>query len=114
MKNNLYPMKFAPVYKDYIWGGTRIPETYHRDVPEGIYAESWEISDRDDGMSIVANGPLAGKTLKDVLAESGTAILGSRVAGTSLPLLFKLIDSKQKLSVQVHPNDGNAAACGGE
>ena len=114
MKNNLYPLKFKPVYKDYLWGGSRIPETFKRDVPEGIYAESWEISDRDDGMSIVANGELAGKTLREVLAENQQKIMGSAVEGTQFPLLIKLIDAKQKLSVQVHPNDETAAQFGGE
>jgi len=111
---NIYPLKFKPVYKNYIWGGSRIPRIYHRNVPDGIYAESWEISDRDDGMSVVTNGPLAGGTLRDILSEYGKSILGTAVGGTRFPLLFKLIDSKQKLSVQVHPNDDNAAACNGE
>lgn len=107
-------MTFKPVYKDYPWGGSRIPETYNRNEPEGIYAESWEISDHDDGMSIVANGPLKGKTIREILQETPQAIMGSKVAGTKFPLLIKLIDSKQKLSVQVHPNDETAAKFGGE
>ena len=114
MKTNLYPLTFKPVYKDYPWGGSRIPETFNRDVPEGIYAESWEISDRNDGMSIVSNGPLAEKTLQEVLSDNAEAILGSHVEGKSFPLLIKLIDAKQKLSVQVHPNDETAAEFGGE
>jgi mannose-6-phosphate isomerase len=114
MQANLYPMTFKPVYKDYPWGGTRIPETYHRDVPSGIYAESWEMADHDDGMSIVANGTLAGKTLREVLQNEPQAIMGSNVAGTAFPLLIKLIDAKKKLSVQVHPNDATAAEFGGE
>ncbi len=114
MKDNLYPLIFKPVYKDYPWGGTRIPEMYNRNVPEGIYAESWEIADHDDGMSIVANGPLSGKTLREVLGETPKEILGSRVEGTKFPLLIKLIDAKKKLSVQVHPNDETAARFGGE
>ena len=107
-------MTFKPVYKDYPWGGTRIPETYHRDVPPGIYAESWEIADHQDGMSIVANGPLAGKTFREVLESDSLSIMGSRVVGTKFPLLIKLIDARQKLSVQVHPNDETAAVFGGE
>lgn len=114
MKANVYPMKFTPVYKDYPWGGSRIPETYNRDVPEGVYAESWEIADHDDGMSIVANGPLTGQSLREVLQADPTGIMGSSVEGTKFPLLIKLIDSKQKLSVQVHPNDETAALYGGE
>ena len=114
MKNNLYPLKFKPVYKDYPWGGSRIPETFKRDVPEGIYAESWEISDRDNGMSIVSNGSLAGKSIREILLGSPQEIMGTNVAGTQFPLLIKLIDAKQKLSVQVHPNDETAAEFGGE
>jgi mannose-6-phosphate isomerase len=114
MNTELYPMTFEPVYKDYPWGGTRIPERYHRDVGDGIYAESWEIADHDDGMSLVANGPLAGKTLRDVLQENPAGIMGSAVNGTRFPLLIKLIDSRQKLSVQVHPDDRTAAEFGGE
>ncbi|WP_372845746.1 type I phosphomannose isomerase catalytic subunit, partial [Pontiella sp.] len=114
MKNALYPLTFNPVYKDYPWGGCRIPKIYHRDEPDGIYAESWEISDHDAGMSVVANGPLAGKTIREVLQADPQGIMGSRVEGTKFPLLIKLIDAKDKLSVQVHPNDATAAKFGGE
>ncbi len=114
MTNYLYPMTFKPVYKDYPWGGSRIPKTYNRNEPDGIYAESWEISDHDDGMSVVSNGPLAGKTIRELLQKYPQDIMGSSVAGTKFPLLIKLIDSKQKLSVQVHPNDQTAAEFGGE
>jgi mannose-6-phosphate isomerase len=114
MKTHIYPMAFQPVYKDYPWGGTRIPETFHRDVPPGIYAESWEIADHKDGMSRIANGTLTGKTLREVLESDPRSIMGSNVEGTKFPLLIKLIDAKQKLSVQVHPNDETAAKFGGE
>jgi mannose-6-phosphate isomerase len=114
MKNALYPLTFHPVYKDYLWGGSRIPKIYHRNEPDGIYAESWEISDHVDGMSVVANGPLAGKTIREVLRADPQGIMGSKVAGSKFPLLIKLIDAKDKLSVQVHPNDSTAAEFGGE
>lgn len=114
MQTDLYPMTFRPVYKDYPWGGTRIPATYKRDVPAGIYAESWEIADHLDGMSIVENGSMKGKTLREMLKNDPQAIMGSRTAGTRFPLLIKLIDANQKLSVQVHPNDETAAKFGGE
>ena len=107
-------MKFIPIYKDYPWGGSRIPETYPRDLPAGTYAESWEITDRDDGMSVVTNGPLAGQTLREVLKANPSEILGSRVEGSAFPLLIKLIDAKQKLSIQVHPDDTSATEYGGE
>jgi mannose-6-phosphate isomerase len=114
MKNNLYPMTFKPVYKDYPWGGSRIPETYNRNEPAGIYAESWELSDHDDGMSVVSNGWMAGKTIRRILQDCPQEIMGTAVSGTKFPLLIKLIDAKQKLSVQVHPNDATAAEFGGE
>ena len=114
MKNKPYPMTFEPVYKDYLWGGSRIPETFNRKVPEGIYAESWEISDHDDGMSVVSNGELEGKSIREILEENPQGIMGTAVKGTQFPLLIKLIDAKQKLSVQVHPNDQTAATFGGE
>lgn len=110
----LYPLRFRPVYKDYIWGGNRIPELFHRNEPSGIYAESWEISTHPDGMTAIANGPLAGKTLRDLLPEHKTALLGKNVRGDDFPLLIKLIDARDTLSVQVHPNDANAAAVQGE
>lgn len=112
--NPIYPLTFKPVYKDYPWGGCRIPETFGRNVPEGIYAESWEISDRSDGMSVVSNGPLAGKTLREVVEADPAGILGNSVQGDRFPLLIKLIDAKQTLSVQVHPNDATARLTGGE
>lgn len=111
---NLYPLKFKPVYKDYPWGNTRLPAMFEREAPEGIYAESWEISTHPDGESVVSNGAYAGKTLSQVLAEAGAEILGSSVEGNDFPLLIKLIDAAQPLSVQVHPNNGNAEEVQGE
>lgn len=110
----LYPLRFKPVYKNYIWGGNRIPELYHRGEPAGVHAESWEISTHPDGMTAIVNGPLAGKTLRDLLPDYKTALLGTNIRGGDFPLLIKLIDARDVLSVQVHPNDGNAAAVGGE
>jgi len=110
----LYPFRFNPVYKDYIWGGSRIPKLFHRNQPEGTYAESWEISTHPDGETTIANGPLVGKTLCDLLPVHKTALLGTDVQGDDFPLLLKLIDARDTLSVQVHPNDANAAAVNGD
>lgn len=110
----LYPLRFTPVYKDYLWGGSRIPKVFNRDMPDGVYAESWEISTHPDGATPIANGPLAGKTLSDLLPEHKTELLGTHVNGDDFPLLIKLIDARDKLSVQVHPNDGNAAEVDGD
>ena len=111
---NLYPLRFRPVYKDYIWGGDRIPKVFHRDLPDGIYAESWEISTHPDGTTAIANGPLAGKSLLDLLPEHKDRLLGTGIPGDDFPLLIKLIDARETLSVQVHPNDRNADAVGGQ
>lgn len=110
----MYPLKFKPVYKDYPWGNTRLPSMLGREEPEGIYAESWEVSTHPDGESIVVNGALSGKTLSAVLAEDPVGLMGTRVDGTEFPLLIKLIDAAKPLSVQVHPNNGNAESVQGE
>lgn len=110
----LYPLRFNPVYKDYLWGGSRIPKVFNRDMPDGVYAESWEISTHPDGATAIVNGPLAGKTLSDLLPEHKTELLGTHVKGDDFPLLIKLIDARDKLSVQVHPNDDNAAEVDGD
>lgn len=114
MAEQIYPLRFEPVYKDYIWGGDRIVRTYNRGRPPGIYAESWEVSDREDGMSVVSNGPLKGSTLRDLEQRMGSRLLGAKAARPAFPLLVKLIDSRDRLSVQVHPNDATAARHGGE
>ena len=110
----LYPLHFNPVYKDYIWGGNRIPKLFHRNQPDGICAESWEISTHPAGKTVIANGSLAGKTLNDLLPKHKTELLGSGIKGDDFPLLIKLIDARETLSVQVHPNDSNAASVNGD
>lgn len=113
--NKYYPILLKPVYQDNIWGGTQIPKRYNREVYEGICAESWEVSTRPEGMSIIKNGEYKGLSLSDAIKQEGTGILGTKYANLNeLPLLVKLIDSKQKLSVQVHPNNENAHLTGGD
>ncbi len=109
-----YPLTFHPVYKDYLWGGTRIPTLFQRPPRAGISAESWEISTRPEGMSIVSNGPAAGTSLETLSRQWGKELLGSDCPGNTFPLLIKIIDAKLRLSVQVHPNDDNADATGGD
>lgn len=110
---NLYPLQFAPVYKDYIWGGKKIGERYNRDSVPDCCAESWEIADRVDGMSVVANGSLAGKTLRQLMQEMPKEILGTR-GHREFPLLIKIIDAAKPLSIQVHPGNDSSARHGGE
>ncbi len=114
-KKAIYPYLFSPVYKDYIWGGNRIKETYHRQNTPDRCAESWEIADRPEGMSIVENGPLKGKSLQQLMQTLQTDLLGPQYKGRqTFPLLIKIIDAREDLSVQVHPNDNNAHRTGGD
>lgn len=109
---NPYPLKFLPVYKDYIWGGRNL-EKLGKKLPGGKVAESWEISCHPNGISMVSNGEYAGLPLPGLIAEYGRAIAGEALPENDLdkfPLLVKLIDANDKLSVQVHPDDAYAFA----
>ena len=106
---DLYPMTFTPVFKDYPWGGRNLATVLGRAIPDGIVAESWDIAAHPNGSSTVANGPLAGITLPQVMALLGESLVGSNSAAAlelgKFPLLIKLLDANRWLSVQVHPND---------
>lgn len=105
----LYPLLFAPVYKDYIWGGNRIEGTFQRQGISGKVAESWEISCHRDGMSVVENGPLKKTTLEDLFEKERKTLMGKQKNLKQFPLLLKLIDAQDNLSVQVHPHKGKEA-----
>jgi len=110
-----FPLRFHPVYQPYIWGGDKLRTHLGRtDTPEGIVAESWEISSRDDGMGVVAEGPLADQPFQCLIDRYPREILGSHVKSDHFPLLIKVLDAAKTLSVQVHPNDRTAAKFGGE
>jgi mannose-6-phosphate isomerase len=106
-----YPLRFEPIFKSMLWGGRRLPDYLRRPVPTpDPIGEAWVLSDVDGNLSKVANGPLAGRTLREVIAASPRAVFGERgPADGKFPLLLKFIDAKQELSVQVHPNDEQAA-----
>ena len=110
----LRPLLFRPVYKDYLWGGGKIASRFGRTGVPSPCAESWEVSAHPDGMSVVEGGDFAGAALAALCEEHGAALLGSWCEGNRFPLLVKLIDASRDLSVQVHPNDANAARTGGE
>jgi len=103
-----YPIKFYPILKEKIWGGTKLVTKLHKKSTLKNLGESWELSDIDDNVSVVSNGILKGKTLRELLETYKTELIGvnnySRF-GNSFPLLIKFIDAKEDLSVQVHPND---------
>ncbi len=104
----LYPLKLNPVYKEYIWGGKRLREKFGKDIPSDCTAESWEIACHQNGTSIVANGHLKGKLLTEVIKKYGVDLLGNKIGQEAIekfPLLVKILDAYQTLSVQVHPDD---------
>lgn len=109
----LYPLKFEPVYKSLIWGGNNIERKFKRQLPQGRIGESWEICCRSNGMSIVSNGSLKGKTLEELIEIYKEDLLGCDVYSkySDFPLLIKIIDANDKLSVQVHPDDEYARKC---
>lgn len=105
----LYPLKFYPIYKEKLWGGTRFEDTFGRkDVGCEKCGESWELSAVQGDISVVANGFLKGNTIEELIEIYMDEIVGEKVYdefGVEFPLLFKFLDSNQILSVQVHPDN---------
>lgn len=104
--------KMNPIFKDYLWGGNKLKDIYKKNSPYNITAESWEIASHKNGESTVCGGADDGKTIKELIALYKEKLLGDRIYkgdDTIFPLLIKLIDAKDNLSVQVHPNDEYAA-----
>ncbi|MDD3766760.1 MAG: class I mannose-6-phosphate isomerase [Eubacteriales bacterium] len=102
----MYPLKMQPTYKQYLWGGENLKKLYGKDTPQGNAAESWEVSCHPNGQSSVANGKYKGQTLAQVVSSMGEALLGKTISpAEKFPLLLKILDANDKLSVQVHPDD---------
>lgn len=101
----LYPMKLIPATKDIIWGGRRLIDSYNKSCGTERLAESWELTVRPDGMSVVANGEYAARTLGEFIDAAGADVIGKGYDGDRFPLLIKLIDARDRLSIQVHPSD---------
>jgi mannose-6-phosphate isomerase len=109
------PLLFEPLYQPRVWGGRALAGAFNRALPGGNIGESWEIADRPHEQSVVARGRFAGSTLRQVLEERGTAIMGAAWdSRRPFPLLVKWLDCRERLSLQVHPPDGIAASLGGE
>jgi mannose-6-phosphate isomerase len=110
----LYPLKFAPIFKNALWGGRRLASIYPSAPSDGALAEAWVLSDQGDNVSRVTNGPLAGTTLRDLMREHRNELLGAAADGHDVfPLLLKFIDARDRLSVQVHPDDEGARRLAG-
>jgi mannose-6-phosphate isomerase len=112
----LYPLTFHPIFKERVWGGRNLERLYGKALPGGApIGESWEISDRPGDVSVIANGPLAGKDLRWLMEHHESELLGSAKSQNGLfPLLIKLLDAQETLSLQVHPPAHKAADLGGE
>ena len=105
----LYPLKFLPILKERVWGGRRLTKDYGKDAAEGTkIGESWELSGVQGDISIVANGFLEGNNLEEVVEVYMGDLVGEKIFekfGREFPLLIKLIDANEDLSIQVHPPD---------
>lgn len=105
----LYPLKFEKVFIEKVWGGREFEESLNMTLPKDKnIGESWEVSAHPNGMGIVANGDLKGKTLQEILDEYKEKLVGEKVYkeyGTRFPLLIKYLDVNDRLSIQVHPDD---------
>lgn len=103
-----YPLQFEPILKDRIWGGEKLKTILNKPIVSKITGESWELSTVEGDVSVVSNGVLKGKSLMELIDEMPNEILGTKVYerfGKQFPLLFKYLDAREDLSIQVHPND---------
>lgn len=106
----LSPLRFRPVIRNYLWGGRRLGTELGKPIGDSeAAAESWEIVDHGADQSVVIEGPLAGHSLHDLVTRHGAELLGRNFSRQQFPLLLKLLDCQKTLSVQVHPNDEQAA-----
>lgn len=108
----LYPLKFEPILKDKIWGGTKLKSLFDKAATSDKLGESWELSGYEADESIVTNGFLAGNNLPELIEIYMGELVGDKIYdefGLYFPLLFKLIDANENLSIQVHPGDEIAA-----
>jgi len=101
-----YPLKFKPVFKQRIWGGQKLRDYFGKDIPTGQkIGESWELADLPEDKSVIANGPLAGMNIHQVLVKYPKDITGNASFNGNFPLLIKILDAENVLSVQVHPDE---------
>lgn len=108
-------LKLTPAFKDYLWGGTRLRDDFQKDCDFDKIAESWELSCHKDGPSTISNGEFKGLTLSEYIEKAGKSVLGTDCEKfDNFPILIKLIDAKDNLSVQVHPDNEYALRVEGE
>lgn len=112
----LYPLTFRPIFKERVWGARNLERLYGKKLPATVpIGESWEISDRPGDVSVIANGPLAGKDLHWLVENHRADLLGdAKLEAGRFPLLIKLLDAQEKLSLQVHPPAAKAKELKGD
>lgn len=113
MATKLYPFTFTPIFKERIWGGTKLKDYLNKPISSEITGESWELSTVPNDVSVINNGIFKGKNLNELVDLYPEEILGTTVFnqfGKQFPLLFKYLDAKADLSIQLHPNDELAKA----
>jgi mannose-6-phosphate isomerase len=115
LKDLIAPLTFLPVFVERMWGGRRLESKFHKKLPpQKCIGESWEIVDRPEAQSVVAGGPLRGKTLHELWTQHRQEIFGDLADTPRFPLLIKILDAQEKLSLQVHPSENLAGKLGGE
>lgn len=108
MSAKFYPLHFDPILKERIWGGTKLKTVFNKPITSEITGESWELSTVPGDVSVISNGEFKGKLLSELIQSFPEEILGTKnhkKFGTEFPLLFKFLDARDDLSIQVHPND---------
>jgi mannose-6-phosphate isomerase len=112
----LYPLTFDPIFKSRVWGGRSLEQLYGKALPPAVpIGESWEISDRPGDVNVITNGTLAGRDLHWLMEHERESLLGGAMDENGrFPLLIKLLDAREKLSLQVHPPAEKARQLGGE
>ena len=112
------PIIFEPLAMERVWGGRRLEKLFGKTLPQGVpVGESWEVVDREDAQSVVHSGPLRGTTLHDIWTSRREEIFGPDYkahTAARFPMLIKLLDARERLSVQVHPPVHMSQALGGE
>jgi len=109
------PLAFQPIFMERIWGGRKFADLFGKQLPPNKrIGESWEIVDRPEAQSVVRNGALKGKTLHELWTQDRQSIFGDVPDAPRFPLLIKLLDAQERLSLQVHPPEKTAAKLGGE
>ncbi|HOW64363.1 MAG TPA: class I mannose-6-phosphate isomerase [Candidatus Paceibacterota bacterium] len=113
---SLYPLCFRPVFMERVWGGRKMAELYGKALPPDVpIGESWEISDRTDVVSVIENGPWAGRDLRWLMEQHGEALMGAAAPlNGRFPLLIKILDARADLSLQVHPPAAIAGSLHGD